>query len=183
MSGAYCSVVQFSRSYVVPGANYLAQLFYRANGMMCKQNYPGIDGLEPMLMLHSNSELTLGDIALTPDKFSHCSYQDKLYAESPGKANYWCFTHSMQEQSILSADDPVNKNHVYLSIVMDMGSTKDKNPLVYRFPSTDPRQISIAVRGLRPSHIFSDLPSNEKNELDHQFLLLVTSHADEARPP
>ena len=125
------------------------------NRMMCKQNYPGIEGLEPMLMLDSNSELTIGDTALTLDKFAYCSYQDKLYAESPGKTNYWIFTHHMQEESILSADDPVNRNHVYLSIVMDMGSINTfENPLVYRFPSSDPRQISIAVRVLRPSHKF-----------------------------
>ena len=178
LSGAYCSVIQFSRSYAVPGARYLAQLFYRSNGMMCKQNYPGIDGLIPMLMVRPEEDLNLENISLTHDKFSHCSYQDKFYAVFPGPSAYWCCMHNMQESLTLSSNDCVSKDHIYLSILMDMGSTV-KEPLAYRFPTNDPRQIAIAVRGLRPSHILSELDKAEKDYLDHQFQLLVNAHCDE----
>jgi hypothetical protein len=55
LSNAYCRTVQYSRSYSVPNLNYISQMFYRANGMMCKPNYPGMDCLDPLLLVPPGS--------------------------------------------------------------------------------------------------------------------------------
>ena len=69
---------------------------------------------------------------------------------------------------------------IYASIVMDVAKSSQEGPYAERFPSEAPGQISIAVRGLRPSDI---LEGSEEylNKVDEQFEILVNSSNDPAK--
>jgi hypothetical protein len=67
----------------------------------------------------------------------------------------------------------INPDLQYISLVIDVGSTGDGKPKFWVYESDYGKQLSLVVRGLRPSHVTSSV-HDKPDDLDRAFVRLIT---------
>ena len=168
---AYVRVVQFTKSYSEMTPQFLRGRFCRSNGIICRPGATGVDGFLPLLI--SDKELVdlkdFEDAELT--SLSHVGLQFKCRASFPGAAQYekWA-TEAMEADVVLGpAAHSRDRDLPYVSLVLDVADNERELPSIWFFQSDRGRQLSIAIRGLRPSHILNDLGRERAAELNCSF--------------
>ena len=171
---AHVRVVQFSRSISEFDPDYMLGRFCRGSGIVCKRNYKGVDGFIPLYLSSTplDSAINMEDATLSPDRMSFVGLQFKNNAASLGPAEYEKLSvGDMDAESVLGYSHFAWPDHLMIvSLLIDVGKTCDGKPKVWVFNKKN--QLSIVVRGVRPSHILSAAATEE--ELDDGLNRFIT---------
>ena len=179
---SYIRLVQFTKSYADFTPEYLKGRFCRANGIMCMPQYAGIDGLLPMFVAEKPFESVeaMKNTKLVENAFSHVGLQFKNHSDFKGMGSYREFASDMEADFVLGAGAGArNEALFYVSLLLDVGpwpkrQRRSKNKLnVSVFEGDDGRQLTVAIRGLRPSDILG-----ESIELDEKFDIIRRGPVD-----
>ena len=154
---AYVRLAQFTKSNGHFTPEYLKGRFARANGVMCQPGYPGIDGLLPILIVDKpfDSYDAVKATPLDSKLFSHVGLQFKnlQQPESLSKYRSWATT-DMRAARVLGNGAPFrNEDLFHVSLVIDVGPSKEGDPEFLVFENEQRKQLSIVIRGLRPRHV------------------------------
>ena len=150
-------LVQFTRGFSEVTPDFLLSRFRRANGIMCPRNQAGVDGFLPSYIadapLESVSDLVKAE--LQDSKMSFVGLQFKNNSRSCGPAAYKSLsTVEMRADRVLGCAAFERDWKVpYVSLLLDCGPNATSKPRVWVFESDHGKQLSIVIRGLRPSHI------------------------------
>lgn len=84
----------------------------------------------------------------------------------------------MQADTVLGVGALIrNFDLPYVSLLIDVGSTRDYQPYIGCYESDQGKQLSISIRGLLPSHILG-LKAGEAASVDKDFSRFVASPQD-----
>ena len=117
--------VQFSKNYASFTAEYLQGRFFRANGIICKPLYQGIDGMLPLLVLDDpiSSARAMNKAPIDKGRFSHVGLQFKNRESALSDSRYEQLATTSMYSEIVLGDGvgDYNEELFYLSIVLDVG--------------------------------------------------------------
>ena len=173
---AHVRVVQFARDFSLFTPLHVKNRFCRACAIMCPPNHEGVDGLFPLYVSPApfSSLSELKDAPLTTDRMSFVGLQFKNQAACKPKEYKEQATSNMKAHRIFHqaiAEWP--RETQYVSLLIDVGANKDGQPRVWIFQNNN--QLSIVIRGIRPSHILTGLTPLEKMELNASFQRFISN--------
>jgi hypothetical protein len=185
ISCMHIRLIQFVQFFSIPDSEQLTQMFNRAVGIVAKVGTEYVDIIIPVLVVGQHESVV--DVKVEPIRMTVLLIQVKCQGKTAGEsiqAELCCSR--LPREGCLS--HPFNNDLDYISLFMEMSSfgapfeaavfTREKvlefrNTLNAKrqktgkpdkeYPHLDPRQISVAVTGARPSHVleesaqFSDL--------------------------
>ena len=190
VSRMYIRLVQFVKVFVKPGKKQLCEMFKRANGIMVMTGAKDVDIIIPVLVL-SDTE-TLDTVIPVPERMSVLLVQVKCYStsRSTNAEAPLCSVHLTRDTStangLHSAPSPQLD---YVSLLMEVGphasgkhrctvfSRQELSAIPGMTPPFDPKQLSIAINGMRPSAILSK-DNLERLLIDEPFQKLMTERYD-----
>jgi hypothetical protein len=182
----YFRLVQFVKVFAKPGKKQIFEMFKRAAGIVVKNGAAQVDLIIPILVLRKGE--ILADVVPVPERMSVLLIQIKCYSNSrsTNAEGPLCSVGLTRERSTASLPENLD----YVSLLIEVGphasnkhrctvfSRKDLANLPNMInPSLDPKQLSAAIYGLRPSALLaSDHP--ERSSLDECFQKLMTECFD-----
>ena len=186
LKNSFVRVSQFTSSHSEPTQAFFRGRFARAGGIVCRPNYPGVDGFLPLLMTQTGL-LSPNDVEmeLTDDCFSFVGLQYKNNNTPQSQANYerWSGP-DMNSDKVLGYAKLLWDNKVrYVSVLIEFGRPRENVKVDIR---ENGPQLSITIRGLKPSHILRPKGTEESassksvKELDEAFSQLLVAMEDRA---
>jgi hypothetical protein len=178
----YIRLVQFTKTYSALTPEFFHGRFCRSNGIMSPPGAKGVDGFLPVLIADKVLESYEDMRNVELKSFSHFGLQFKNLADPPGPEKYMAWaTEKMHADEVLGpAAHSRDRTLPYVSLVLDVG--EEAAPRIWFFPSSDPRQTSVAIRGLRPSNILG-LFGDKAKEIDTEFFRFISPPNDPCRDP
>ena len=160
---------QFILSHSEPTQAFFKGRFCRAAGIQCKRGTKGVDGFLPLLVTENGINENL-EVSLPESSFSFVGLQYKNNADSLGPKKYGELSGSaMKAEAVLGEAIWLwDSSLPHVSLLIDVGPTR-RDPDVWITESEDGMQLSITIRGVRPSDIFRDVNKMELAALVQEF--------------
>ena len=165
LSCSYIRAVQFTKSFSESVPDFLLGRFCRANGIVCRRNFTGVDGILPLYVserpLEDRESILNAKIDKSRMSIVGLQFKNQTFDQGP--------TDAMEIQRVLGpACLARNRKLSYVSLLLDTGSTVDGKPRFFAFESADAKQLSVAVRGVRPSQVLGTV-GDDAAQLDAAF--------------
>jgi len=161
LDGMYVRLTQFVQFFSVPGAEQVTQMFNRAGGILSQTG----DLIIPVLVLKDGETL---QVKATPDRMTVLL----INVFSPGQASL-----DGQLQRLESTGKSMNSDLDYVALVLEVGGSAGEMEAFGSQEESDPRQISFAASGLRPSDVLGERVT-ETDSIDTAFERMLVACYD-----
>ena len=167
ISNMYVRLIQFVQVFAKPGKKQICEMFRRAAGIVVKPGSEQVDLIIPLLVHKERNRLH--EVVPVPEQMSALLIQVKCFGSSRTieKDTSVCSLNLLRNVATENASfsDRLNKKLDYLSLLMEVGSHAASRSSVRVFSredvgaDADPKQLSIAINGLRPNVVLhQDIP-------------------------
>jgi len=179
----YVRLVQFVQFFCVPDKEQVTQMFNRACGIVANPGARFVDLIIPVLIVEKGEKLE--EVIVTPDRMTAILVQVKCLKNPLGakRASRISSVKMPRTGSVFGLNPALD----YLSLLIDIAPSRiglltrafSRSELASKFGIgiSDPNQLSVYVRGLRPSHILNE-HSKDFESVDSSFQRMMNAKSD-----